>query len=304
MNPALAPVTFQQIYVFLETVRENGFAKAGNKLHLTQSTISKNISRLEQTLGVPLFYRTTREIRLTPPGQELYDTWSALMPQFEACYEEAVRLQTQETSVLNLGVVNTVLPDVYLSEAMDIFHSRYPDKTLNLTTGHIWELEQNLMSGNCDAITLPDFEHYWAEQQGYTYRFVALSNASVLLSADHPLADRESLTTEDLLDCAFITFKHKHGNYCTTDLFERFAPYGRVPRISYHYESAHDMKYRFRRDHSSVIFLDSYFDFPQIPNIKRIPVTDQQNGIICVWNPKNTRDTLKKFLKYCIPETC
>ena len=84
MNPALAPVSFQQIYVFLAAVEEGGFAKAGLRLHLTQSTISKNISKLEQALDFPLFYRTTREIRLTPAGRELFERWSTLIRDFES----------------------------------------------------------------------------------------------------------------------------------------------------------------------------------------------------------------------------
>ena len=302
MNPALAPVSFQQIYVFLAAVEEGGFAKAGLRLHLTQSTISKNISKLEQALDFPLFYRTTREIRLTPAGLERFERWSTLIRDFESGYRTALELQTQEVSVLNLGVVNTVAPTVYLRDTMNRFHEQYPDKTLSLGTGHIWELEQKLIEGSFDVLFLPDFEHYWADLKGFSWQYVAKSNATVLISAEHPLASRESLVLEDILDCDFTAFRNRNDDFCTMDMEARFAPYGKKPHIVHYYDSAHDMKYQFHKDKSFLVFLDSYFDYPNIPDVRRIPVTDQQNGMICVWNPKRTKTLIKKFLKHCVPD--
>ncbi len=302
MNSSLASIALQQVYVFLATVEEGGFAKAGSRLHLTQSTISKNISRLEQTLDFPLFYRTTREIRLTPAGQELYNRWSPLVTEFEEGYRDALNLQTQETSVLNIGIVNTVAPQVYLNEAMTWFHTRYPDKIISLGTGHIWELEQKLADGTFDMICLPDFEHYWADQQGFSNRYIAKAQATVLISSSHPLGKRDSLKLEDILDCDFTAFRNKTDNNCTRDLEERFKPYERKPHVVHYYDSAHDMKYQFHKNKSSVVFLDSFFDYPQLPEVRRIPVTDQENGMIAIWNPKRTKDLLKKLIRHCLPE--
>ena len=302
MNPALAPVSFQQIYVFLAAVEEGGFAKAGLWLHLTQSTISKNISKLEQALDFPLFYRTTREIRLTPAGHELYDRWSTLIRELENGYRTALELQTQEVSVLNLGVVNTVAPQVYLRDTMNKFHEQYPDKTLSLGTGHIWELEQKLTEGTFDVLFLPDFEHYWAEMKGYSWRYIAKSTATVLISAEHPLATHDSFVLEDILDCDFTAFRNRNDDFCSMDMEARFAPYGKKPHIVHYYNSAHDMKYQFHKDKSFLVFLDKFFDYPEMPDVRRIPVTDQQNGMICVWNPKRTKTLIKKFLRHCLPE--
>lgn len=62
---SLAPVTFQQILIFLQVVESHGFAKASASLHMTQSAVSKSIAKLERDLEITLFTRTTREIHLT-----------------------------------------------------------------------------------------------------------------------------------------------------------------------------------------------------------------------------------------------
>lgn len=302
MNSSLASITLQQIYVFLSTVEEGGFAKAGNRLHLTQSTISKNISKLEQTLDFPLFFRTTREIRLTPAGQALYDSWKPLIKDLEEGYKEATELQIREVSALNLGIVNTVPPQVYLQETMNTFHVLYPGMILTLGTGHIWELEQKLLDGFYDMIFLPDFEHYWADREGLSHRYIAKGPASVLISSEHPLGGRDSLTTEDILDCDFTAYRNRNDNYCTLDLEDRFAPFGKKPHIVHHYDSAHDMKYQFHKNKSSLVFLDQFFDYPQLPEVRRIPILDQENGMICIWNPKKAKDLLKKFIRHCLPD--
>ena len=300
MNPALSPITFQQIQIFLLVVEEGGFAKAGNKLHLTQSTVSKNIAKLEATIGFPLFYRTTREIRLTAEGRSLAESWSPLLQELEEGFVRATSLHGREASLLRLGLTNTVVPEHYMHDAMETFEEKYPDCSIVFGTGHIWELKQRLLEGTIDAMMLPDFESYWVKEKGLSFQWAARSNAYVLLSKDHPLADRDSFKLKDLLDERFIVFRIGDDNYCTIDLEARFAPYKKKPHIVSHYESAHDMRYRFRKNKTDMIFIDSFFEFPQTAGMKRVPIIDQHNGLICVWHPKNVKPLLQKFLKHCL----
>ena len=108
---------------------------------------------------------------------------------------------------------------------------------------------------------------------------------------------------KDLVDERFIVYRIGDDNYCALDLETRFTPFKKKPHIVSHYESAHDMRYRFRKNKTDLIFLDKFFEFPQAGGMKRIPVTDQQNGLICAWNPKNVKPLLRKFLKNCLKIT-
>ena len=300
MNPSLSPITFQQIQIFLLVVEEGGFAKAGNRLHLTQSTISKNIAKLESVLGFPIFYRTTREIRLTAEGRALAEAWTPLLTAFDEGYSASLALHNDESTLLRLGLTNTVVPEHYMHEAMDRFEELYPDCSLVFGTGHIWELKQRLNDGLIDAVMLPDFEQYWVKEKGLQSQWAARACATVLISMDHPLADHDSFKMKELLDERFIVFRTGDDNCCAMDLEARFAPFKKKPHIASHYESAHDMRYRFRKNKTDLILLDSFMEFPQLPGIKRIPVTDQKNGLICVWHPKHSKPLLKRFLKNCL----
>ncbi|UCI07058.1 LysR family transcriptional regulator [Mesorhizobium sp. B1-1-8] len=61
------------IHEFVATVETGGFAAAATKLHLSRSAVGKSISRLEERLGVRLFHRTTRVVKLTQDGSVFYE---------------------------------------------------------------------------------------------------------------------------------------------------------------------------------------------------------------------------------------
>ena len=64
MDFSLAGISIQQIIVFLCVAEYEGFAKASDYLHMTQSAVSKSVAKMEKELGIELFQRTTREIQI------------------------------------------------------------------------------------------------------------------------------------------------------------------------------------------------------------------------------------------------
>ena len=79
MDLTLSQMNLMQMMVFIRTAKENSFSETANQLHMTQSAVSKSISRLEKELNLKLFERTTRRIELTPAGKYLYTHWQPLI---------------------------------------------------------------------------------------------------------------------------------------------------------------------------------------------------------------------------------
>ncbi len=69
--------TLKDIPVFVAAVEAGSFAQAAMRLHLSRSAVGKSIARLEQRLGVRLFQRTTRSLKLTDNGALFYETLPA-----------------------------------------------------------------------------------------------------------------------------------------------------------------------------------------------------------------------------------
>ncbi|MGI5119114.1 LysR family transcriptional regulator [Marinactinospora thermotolerans] len=74
---------------FLAIAGERNFTRAAKRVNVSQSTLSRNIRRLEELLGRRLLERTTRQVELTPAGEALYRRIQFLLPQLE----EALRLE-------------------------------------------------------------------------------------------------------------------------------------------------------------------------------------------------------------------
>ena len=77
------------IAIFLAVVDEGGFSKAAEKVGLTNSVISHHVTKLEESLGVTLLYRSTRHVKLSDKGQEFYTVASSALKSIE---EAAINL--------------------------------------------------------------------------------------------------------------------------------------------------------------------------------------------------------------------
>jgi len=79
----------QQFIAFAETAKHGGFAAAAREQGVAPSTLAKAVARLEATLGVKLFHRTTRQVRLTPDGERLYQRCQRVLAEVEDLQAEA-----------------------------------------------------------------------------------------------------------------------------------------------------------------------------------------------------------------------
>lgn len=301
MDFSLAPVTIQQIIVFLRVAEYGGFAKASGYLNMTQSAVSKSIARLERDLGITLFLRTTREIHLTEAGQLLYSEWNDEIKALHNSYIKAASIQNQEDKKLRIGIMNTARPELYLWEIEEEFAKFHPDIKLDLASAYMTDLEEDLIEGRYDLIMVPDFERYVLEDLGLSWKWAACSHANVMMNRTHPLAKRASLKMADILYENFATLEQKQRQTHREDLEERMAPYHVKPTIVPGYRNAYEIKYLFRKQENALLFIDEYFDCPNNPDLVKIPVTDQMNGVICAWNPNNLKPQVQKFIDVLRP---
>jgi len=120
------------IVVFTKVVETKSFTAAARHLKLSASAVSKHIARLEDSMGVPLFHRSTHQLTLTEYGEALY----------RRCTRALFELEDAQKIVkgMNLGVQGTlrlhVTPGVgqrLVEPAIVAFMKRHPDLSLELT---------------------------------------------------------------------------------------------------------------------------------------------------------------------------
>lgn len=94
----------QQFVAFAQTARRGGFAAAARDLGNAPSTLAKAVARLEGSLGVKLFHRTTRQVHLTPDGERLLQRLERVLAEIEALQVEAVGARAAATGTLRVDM--------------------------------------------------------------------------------------------------------------------------------------------------------------------------------------------------------
>ncbi len=132
----------RQLKTFVLLANLLNFHKAAQALHVTQPTLSKQLKELEETIGVRLFERNTRNVALTRDGQKLLDVATRLTMQYEAGlneFEQCVRHRTHRVAIAALptlaatllpGLIRQLLADY--PEAKISVHDLVADEALGL----------------------------------------------------------------------------------------------------------------------------------------------------------------------------
>ena len=94
----------QQFIAFAETAKHGGFAAAAREQGVAPSTLAKAVGRLEHALGVKLFNRTTRQVRLTPDGERLFQRCQRVLAEIEDLQAEASGTRARPTGILRVDM--------------------------------------------------------------------------------------------------------------------------------------------------------------------------------------------------------
>jgi DNA-binding transcriptional LysR family regulator len=122
---------YQQMAIFAKVVELKSFTGAARALGLPKSTVSVQISRLEEHLGVRLLQRSTRSLSITAPGASYYDYCARLVELADQANTEIGRMQERPTGLLRITApVN--FGAVILSPLAVTFLKRHPDLTIEL----------------------------------------------------------------------------------------------------------------------------------------------------------------------------
>ncbi len=128
----------QQLVAFAETAKHGGFAAAARESGVAPSTLAKAVARLEHELGVRLFHRTTREVRLSPDGERLFRRCQRVLAELEDLRAEAASSRAAPAGTLRLSLPvhygkRFVLPRLIALQ------QRHPGLRLDVRLSDSWE---------------------------------------------------------------------------------------------------------------------------------------------------------------------
>ena len=99
-----APVELRELRYFVAVAEELHFGRAAERLHMSQSPLSRAIRELERGLGLVLFVRTTRTVELTPAGIALLERGRRALAEVDAAITDAREAAQAGRATLSLGL--------------------------------------------------------------------------------------------------------------------------------------------------------------------------------------------------------
>jgi LysR family hydrogen peroxide-inducible transcriptional activator len=198
-------MTLQELK-YLVALNEHGhFGRAADACHITQSTLSTQIKKLEDFLGVTLFDRSLKRIAPTPIGREILAAARNVVDEAERIRELAKHGQNPMARTLHLGVIPTLGP-YYLPHALTLAHKTFPELRLLLREEMTLQILEHLSDGRLDAalLALPAMDDNLRVAPLFYEPFFAA------LPAAHALARRETLKVADIMQEKLLLLDEGH----------------------------------------------------------------------------------------------
>lgn len=125
---------FSQLEAFLEAANRGSFRRAADALYLSQPSVSARVQTLESEVGVALFHRTARGVRLTDMGRTFLPFAQRSMETLRRGREVLESVRQTSAGILNMATAR-VIGTYVLPETLQKFQQLYPDANLHIKVG-------------------------------------------------------------------------------------------------------------------------------------------------------------------------
>ncbi len=204
-------------FQYIVAVAELGhFGKAAEACHVSQPTLSGQIRKLEETLGVEIFERTKRSVRVTPEGSRIVARAQASLAEADAIREIAAAARNPLSGPLRLGVIPTIAPYL-MPRLIPALVGALPEVSVKLTERFTRDLEAMLLAGELDAAVTA------SEPEAPRLRSIPLYEEPfwIALPGNHALAAREEIDLGELKGERLLLLSEGH---CLRDQVLSFYP--------------------------------------------------------------------------------
>ena len=191
----ISATTLRQLQYIVEVARLGGFRRAAQACHVSQPALSAQVAAAERQLGVQIFERNRRSVRLSPAGEQLVEQAQRVLVAAADLRELARQLADPFSGRLRLGVIPTIGPYL-LPEITPPLAQAFPKLTLTWSEARTEHLVQALRAGALDAALLA------VEADIGDLEYAPLGRDPFVLAAapGHPAVRARGLATAEVLN--------------------------------------------------------------------------------------------------------
>jgi len=189
---------------FVVAAEEGGISKAANRLRISQPALSKNIRKLEELLGTPLFERHSKGTTLTPAGQIFHERAQIIGLEYQHALQDVRNSLSEQASTIRIGA-GPIWSSTILPRMVQRFHASFPRHRLQVLTGSADDLAEWVRIGRIDIFA--GVVTHRTTPPGFVVRKLARSQMVVLAAHDHPLIINGAATDpKEVTKYPFVAF--------------------------------------------------------------------------------------------------
>ncbi|BEU24671.1 LysR family transcriptional regulator [Paraburkholderia sp. 22B1P] len=220
----------RQLHYFVAVAEDEHVGRAAERLHISQSPLSRQIAQLEEKLGLTLFERSQQRIRLTTDGRTFLEETKAFLTHANRLESLARRLGRGDEGGLCIGYLENAMHSGVLPTALRALQQNRPDVHIALYNYQSAEQVVGVRQRSLDIALVcepPDDDDPELD-------CAQILNDPMLLAVPdgHPLARKKKFTPEDLAAQKWIGVMHKEGALRHDNFVAACARAGFTPNIA------------------------------------------------------------------------
>lgn len=280
----------QQIKYFLALSRELHYWNTAGKMNITQSALTRQIQSLENELGLLLFERNKRNVKLTPAGRFLKDKWEIELNEIDYIHQFAKQIHLGESGMIRIAHPDSISASIMPNLLADI-SKEYPKLQIKLVQVLYENQLEFLKNYKIDLAITRDIN----SASGIKSKKIYTDHLAVVVPEDHSYQTLDDLTRETLEQQKFILPTIDEGSSYGHIIQQLFSSYDFVPDVYMHSEFGSTIIALVRKGLGIAVLPDSY-SYHESPGLRFIKVPIKTD-LYLNWRADDHNPILSNVLK-------
>ena len=293
-------MNINQLKYFIAVAEHRSFSKAAEQYFLTQTAMTQQVQKLEDTMGVQLIDRKTRPIAVTPMGNVFLKEAREIVNRMDAAVRRTREASTGVTGTLRIGYTKGY-EHSDLTVKLRQFHHDFPNVLITCHRCDTDVLAANLIGGEFDVIFTWDSTNI-RNDEAVEYRLQEKVRLVVALYGSHPLAKSTGLTRADLRnEVNLFMSPSSTGDSIGDEYFIKlYQNAGYYPNILLRSDDVESILMMVSAEEGiSILPISCIRRLSDVDNLVFVPLLGEHETeeILTVWRKDNESPLLRKFLE-------
>lgn len=194
-------LTLRQFEYFIALAETGQVSKTALRCNVSQSSVTVALRNMEQALGVPLFVRHSKGLRLTEAGERFSHHARNVTSAVERAIEDIQAAPSDISGQLRIGVTETILAYLVPS-VLSLAQQRFPNLRIQVIENDRLSIERSLMDGSIELALLITSNLTQCDELAYD--IMLKSQRRLWTHPDHPLQQKGKVSLQDIASCDYI----------------------------------------------------------------------------------------------------